>query len=78
MSYSYDTLEEVLERAAYRLPVATLRQLISKAETVIESNEDSRELEREVQKLLGETSVFKLKKVDNERPVFRSSVSVAA
>lgn len=78
MSYSYDTLEDALECAAYRLPITTLRLLISKAEAVIEANEDSRELEREIQKFLGETNIFKLKKLDKERPVFISPATSAA
>ena len=75
MSYSYDTLEEVLELAAYRLPVKTLGLLIARAEHVIAMNEDGYELERDIQKMLGTLNIFTLKKLGAAQ---HSPVSAAA
>ena len=84
MSYSYDTLEQILELAAYRLPVGTLGTLIAKVEDVITMNKDGYELEREIQKLIcGDENgfrVFKLKKVQDKEASIRKqgSASTAA
>lgn len=75
MSYNYDTLEQVLEQAAYRLPVKTLGSLISKAEHIISMNADSHELECEIQGMLGKTNVFTLKKLHGSH---QNAVSAAA
>ena len=75
MSYSYDSLEEVLGRAAYRLPVKALGVLITKAEDVILNNSDSRGLELEIQKMLGETSVFSLKKIEEKPSAYRRAAA---
>ena len=75
MSYNYDTLEQALEQAAYRLPVKTLGSLISKAEHIISVNADSHELECEIQSMLGKTNVFALKKLNGGK---QHAVSVAA
>jgi|GEM_PF-5890938 len=52
MSYNYDTLEQALEQAAYRLPVSMLGTLINRAEEVITVNADSAELEREINSMV--------------------------
>jgi hypothetical protein len=54
MTYSYDSLEQVLEMAAYRLPSKMLGPLISKVEEIILTREDSTALESEIFHLIQE------------------------
>lgn len=75
MSYNYDSLEQALEQAAYRLPVKTVGSLISKAEHIISMNADGHELECEIQSMLGKTNVFALKKLNSGNQLAASAAA---
>jgi hypothetical protein len=51
--YDYSSLEEVLEQAAYRLPVKVLCSLLERAEYLIITRASSIDLEREIYSMLG-------------------------
>jgi hypothetical protein len=61
MSYSYDSLESILEEASYRLPVSLVGKLITQVENVITNLEDGYDLERKISDLIAEHTGTKVR-----------------